>query len=84
MARLSALAGSLEARLARSGADIERENARLARDLEQAQALLEQTEARLADERFTSRAPVSVVDATRTRAAELREQVARLSARLNG
>ena len=81
---LSALAGPLEARLARSGADIERENARLARDLEQAQALLEQTEARLADERFASRAPVSVVDATRARAAELREQVARLSARLNG
>jgi valyl-tRNA synthetase len=81
---LSALAGSLEARLARSGADIERENARLARDLDQAKALLEQTEARLADERFTSRAPVSVVDATRARAAELRDQVARLSARLNG
>jgi valyl-tRNA synthetase len=81
---LSAMAGALEARLARSGADIERERARLARDLDQAQAQLEQTEKRLADATFTSRAPVAVVDATRARAAELREQVDRLSARLNG
>jgi valyl-tRNA synthetase len=81
---LAAMAGSLEARLSRSGADLERERARLARDLAQAQALLDQTEARLADARFTSRAPVAIVDATRARAAELREQVDRLSARLNG
>jgi valyl-tRNA synthetase len=81
---LAAMAGSLEARLARSGADLERERARLSRDLEQARSQLEQTEARLADERFTSRAPAAVVEASRSRAAELREQVDRLSARLNG
>jgi valyl-tRNA synthetase len=81
---LSAMAGSLEARLARSGADLERERARLTRDLEQARSQLEQAEARLADERFTARAPASVVEASRSRAAELREQIDRLSARLNG
>jgi valyl-tRNA synthetase len=78
------MAGSLEARLARSGADIERERARLTRDLEQAMAQLEQTEKRLADDAFTSRAPAPVVDAARARATELHEQVDRLSARLNG
>jgi valyl-tRNA synthetase len=81
---LSAMAGSLEARLARSGADLERDRVRLTRDLDQARALLEQTNARLADERFTSRAPAAVVDATRARADELRDQVHRLTARLNG
>jgi valyl-tRNA synthetase len=81
---LSAIAGALEARLARSGADLERERARLTRDLEQARAQLAQTEARLADERFIGRAPAAVVEASRSRAAELRERVDRLSARLNG
>jgi valyl-tRNA synthetase len=39
-------------------------------------------EARLADQAFTSRAPASVVEGARTRAAELREQVERLEERL--
>jgi valyl-tRNA synthetase len=81
---LSALAGPLEARLQRPGADLERERQRLSKDLAQAQSSLEQTEARLADDRFTGRAPAAVVEQTRVRAAELRDQVARLSDRLNG
>jgi len=56
----------------------------LAKDLAQLRGVLAATEARLADERFTSRAPSSVVQATRDRAAELRDQVDRLAARLDG
>jgi valyl-tRNA synthetase len=81
---LVAIAGSLEARLQRSGADLEREQERLRRELARAQQLLEQAEARLADERFLSRAPANVVAAARDRAAELRALVERLAARTNG
>ena len=81
---LAAMSGSAEARLLRSGADLERERARLGKELERARAQLAQVEARLADEAFTARAPASVVDSARQRAAELRELVARLTARMAG
>jgi valyl-tRNA synthetase len=73
------VAGRAEARLSRSGADKERERARLQSDLDQARINLERTDARLADELFVNRAPASVVDAARARADELRELIARLS-----
>jgi valyl-tRNA synthetase len=79
---LTAITGSSEARLARSGADLTRERARLDRDLERARAALAQTEERLADARFVERAPAEVVQQVRQRATELRELVARLSARV--
>jgi valyl-tRNA synthetase len=82
-ATLAAIAGAAEARLLRSGADLERDRARLARELERARAALSQTEARLADASFSARAPAEVVDSTRRRADELRELVARLSARMS-
>ncbi|HVM30599.1 MAG TPA: class I tRNA ligase family protein, partial [Candidatus Limnocylindrales bacterium] len=81
---LVAIAGDNEARLLRSGGDLERERARLVRELERAQFQLAQAEARLADANFTSRAPAHVVDGARRRAEELREAVARLAARVAG
>jgi valyl-tRNA synthetase len=81
---LSAIAGPAEATLSRSGADLGRERARLARELEQARGHLAQTEARLADAQFVDRAPSHVVEATKRRADDLRDQIGRLSARLDG
>jgi valyl-tRNA synthetase len=80
---LAAIAGASESRLLRSGADLERERARLARELDRAQAALSQTEQRLADPAFIGRAPDDVVAQTRQRADELRELVARLAARVS-
>ena len=76
------LAGALEAALRRSGADVDRDRARVQRELADLRARLGAAEARLADASFTSRAPASVVQGARARAAGLREQVARLEARL--
>ena len=81
---LSVISGAAEAALSRSGADLERERARLAKELEQARGHLAQTEARLTDARFVERAPADIVAATRRRAEELHEQVDRLAARLDG
>ena len=81
-AAIHVLAGTLEAALRRSGADVERDRARVERELADTRARLAAAEARLADEAFTSRAPASVVEGARTRAAELREQVERLEERL--
>jgi valyl-tRNA synthetase len=71
-----------EARLLRSDADAEREHARLAKELTSILAQLASTEARLGDHAFTTRAPANVVESTRARAAELREQADALRARL--
>ena len=76
------LAGTLEAALRRSGADVERDRARVERELADTRARLAAAEARLTDGAFTSRAPASVVEGARARAAELREQVDRLEGRL--
>ena len=82
-ATIHVLAGTLEAALRRSGADVERDRARVERELADTRARLAAAQARLADEAFTSRAPGSVVEGARTRAAELREQVRRLEERLS-
>jgi valyl-tRNA synthetase len=79
---LAVIAGAGEARLSRSGADVERERARLGKELEQVRAHLARTEARLADDNFRQRAPAPVVDGVVERAAELRDLVARLAQRL--
>jgi valyl-tRNA synthetase len=78
---LTVLAGAMEARLDRGDADLERERARLQRELEEARGLLRAAETRLANDAFVSRAPMAVVDAARARAAELAELVARLEER---
>jgi valyl-tRNA synthetase len=81
---LAVLAAGLEARLARGDADLARERERLARELDEARGLLAGTEHKLANASFVERAPVAVVEAARTRAAELRERVERLTERLAG
>jgi valyl-tRNA synthetase len=58
------------------------ERGRLERELAEAEGYLEAALARLADAAFTSKAPASVVEGARARAAELADQVARLRARL--
>jgi len=83
--RLSVVAGRLEASLV-PHADpdtIDREHARLEKELAEAQAALANARARLADPAFLERAPAQVVDGARTREAELVERVARLSASLD-
>jgi valyl-tRNA synthetase len=64
------------------GADLQRDRERLERELDDARRQLASAEARLANEAFTSRAPASVVEGVRARAAELRELVEQLEARL--
>jgi valyl-tRNA synthetase len=71
-----------EARLIRSDADRERERARLEKELRNSEAALEAADRRLEDPNFTGRAPAAVVEQASRRAAELREQVAALRARL--
>jgi valyl-tRNA synthetase len=62
----------------------ERDHARLHRELLETEGLLASARARLADERFTSKAPPAVVDGARLRAAELAERAEKLRARLEG
>jgi valyl-tRNA synthetase len=71
-----------EARLIRSDTDRVRERARLEKELHNAEAALEATDKKLEDPNFTGRAPAPVVEQAQRRAAELREQVAVLRARL--
>jgi len=80
--RLHVLAGRMSVDLERGTADLDRERARLERELAEARRLLVAAEARLEDSAFTAKAPPSVVDGARERAAELRERVARLEGRL--
>jgi valyl-tRNA synthetase len=84
---LTVVAGGLEARIdtatgVSGTADPSSERTRLERELTQAKAALAAARARLADPAFVERAPAHVVDGARTRAAELAERVARLSASL--
>jgi len=58
-----------------------RDGARLARELVDAERQLDAARARLADERFTGKAPPAVIEGVRTREAELAVRVARLRAR---
>jgi valyl-tRNA synthetase len=71
-----------EARLIRSDADRAREHARLEKELRNIETQLTATEARLSDDAFRSRAPQRVVEQSEARAAELREQLAALKARM--
>jgi valyl-tRNA synthetase len=83
--RLSVVAGRLEASLV-PHADpdtIDRERARLEKELAEAQAALASARTRLADPAFLERAPAQVVEGARTREAELAERVGRLSASLH-
>ncbi|HTK46141.1 MAG TPA: class I tRNA ligase family protein, partial [Patescibacteria group bacterium] len=82
---LTVVAGRLEASLV-PHADpdtIDRERARLEKELAEAQAALESSRVRLADSAFLERAPAHVVEGARVRAAELAERVSRLSASLH-
>ncbi len=83
---LSVIVGDIEAvvrPVARDEAQSERDHARLERELAEAQALLASARARLANDAFTSKAPPTVVEVARARAAELEELVGRLTQRLN-
>jgi valyl-tRNA synthetase len=60
----------------------QRDRARLERELDDAERLLEAARARVANEAFTSKAPPAVVEGARARVAELESQVARLRERL--
>ncbi len=83
---LAVVAGEIEA-VVRSGAgsdETTRDRARLEKELADAEAQLMSARARLADERFTARAPSTVVDGVRARLAELEERIAKLGARLEG
>jgi valyl-tRNA synthetase len=84
-AGLSVIAGDLEAVVGRGHADEAAgvaERARLGRELAEAERLLDASRARLADERFVSRAPAAIVAGARAREAELADQVGRLRERL--
>ena len=82
---LAVIAGELEAVVGRGAGDAEaekRDRARLERELDDAERLLEAARARIANEAFTSKAPPAVVEGARARVAELESQVARLRERL--
>jgi valyl-tRNA synthetase len=64
--------------------DVEQERQRLSKELERIQGQLRGTEARLASEQFTARAPAEIVAKEREKADSLRDQRDRLSAKLQG
>jgi valyl-tRNA synthetase len=59
-----------------------RDRVRLEKELADAEAQLTATRARLADDRFTAKAPPAVVEGARARESELADRTARLRARL--
>jgi valyl-tRNA synthetase len=75
---LAVVTDAAEARLAATEGDRERDRARVERELAEATRHLEAARARLADPRFTERAPASVVDGARQRSQELEDRVSRL------
>jgi valyl-tRNA synthetase len=79
---MAVIAASGEARVRRSDSDRARERTRLDKELANARAHLGASDKRLADDNFVGRAPAAVVDQARRRAAELRDQVTSLTARL--
>jgi valyl-tRNA synthetase len=79
---MAVIAASGEARVRRSDSDRARERTRLDKELANARAQLDASDKRLADDNFVGRAPAAVVDQARRRAAELRDQVTSLTARL--
>jgi valyl-tRNA synthetase len=84
---LAVVAGDLEAvvrPLAVQAETAARDRVRLEKELADTEAQLAATRARLADERFTGKAPPAVVEGARTREAELAGRAVRLEARLAG
>jgi valyl-tRNA synthetase len=64
--------------------DVEQERQRLTKEQQRIESQLRGTDARLASEQFTARAPTEVVAKEREKAASLRDQLARLEALLQG
>jgi valyl-tRNA synthetase len=85
---LAVVAGDLEAvvrpAVATDANTVARDRSRLEKELADTEVLLVTTRARLADERFTSKAPPAVVAGARAREAELAERAGKLRARLGG
>jgi valyl-tRNA synthetase len=85
---LAVVAGEVEAVVhpaaAADAAAAGRDRARLEKELAETEGLLAAARARLADERFTAKAPPAVVEGARSREAELAERAAKLRARLAG
>ncbi len=82
---LAVVAGSIEAAIRPAAPDADasaRDRARLEKELAEAESQLAAAQARLADDRFTSRAPAAVVEGARARVAELEERLAMLRGRL--
>jgi valyl-tRNA synthetase len=79
---MAVISASGEARVRRSDADRARERARLEKELANVKAQLDASDKRLSDANFVGRAPAAVVEQARRRAAELRDQVASLTSRL--
>jgi len=79
---LAVVAGRIEAAVrseaAADAGTIDRDRARLGKELAEAERLLAAARSRLEDPRFAERAPGPVVDAARTRVSELQERVVRL------
>jgi valyl-tRNA synthetase len=81
---LAVVTDEAEARLAASAADLERDRARVAKELAEAEQHLAAARARLANPDFTGRAPAAVVEGARQREQELAERVARLKGHAAG
>src|SRR5207247_9751113 len=79
---LVVIAGNLEAKVDAGRALGPAERARLERELAEAQTALERVEERLANPQFATRAPADVVAGASTHAAELRERIDALRARM--
>ncbi|MEA1959348.1 MAG: valine--tRNA ligase [Chloroflexota bacterium] len=63
--------------------DMEAERTRLAKEIEESESNISRLETRLADEKFTSKAPSHVVDREREKLAALKEKLAKLNERLS-
>ncbi|MCC6639392.1 valine--tRNA ligase [Candidatus Falkowbacteria bacterium] len=59
--------------------DIDKERARLAKEIESAQKLISATQARLANESFVKSAPVDIVESAKTQLGDAQEKVAKLT-----
>jgi valyl-tRNA synthetase len=81
---LAVVTDQAEARLAVTEGDKARDHARVARELAEAEQHLAAARARLADARFTERAPAPVVEGVRQRERELAERVERLRSHAPG
>ncbi len=84
---LAVVTGELEAVIhpaaAADSGTAARDRARLEKELSDTEALLASARARLADERFMSKAPPAIVDGARSREAELADREQKLRARLD-